>query len=176
LIIITRKHLPNTIMDTQKENKNYITPYAFGVSDDLIGKPLASPRKRLFGLILDLIMVALLTSMSVKVLAVCVFVVSTIGYFRAKKRDQNSIAPTALVVVAVVSAFIFLSSLGIDSVSNSAPPTEVSEASKSVDKDASKVGSSVIEWAKAILNDLGLGLRANNRKNDVRDQGCQNRC
>ncbi len=52
-----------------KENKDYVTPYAFGVPHGLIGTPLARPKKRLFALIIDLIVVAMLTQVSGFVLA-----------------------------------------------------------------------------------------------------------
>ncbi|WP_438864169.1 RDD family protein [Neptunicella sp.] len=54
---------------TAKEIREIVTPYAFGVADDLIGTPLASPMRRGCALLTDFIFIALLTSLNSLVLA-----------------------------------------------------------------------------------------------------------
>ncbi|MCC2604447.1 RDD family protein [Planctobacterium marinum] len=47
-----------------KDNKNYITPYAFAVSAELYGKPLAGPGRRGLAMLIDAALVLLLTHLS----------------------------------------------------------------------------------------------------------------
>lgn len=46
---------------SDKETREIVTPYAFGVSPDLLGKKLASPTRRAFAQLIDLALVALLS-------------------------------------------------------------------------------------------------------------------
>lgn len=141
-------------MSTSEETRKYITAYAFGVSDTLVGKALASPLRRLCSITLDLLVVLSLTLMSLKMLAACVCVVSIIGYFKARKQQAKNFAPTALIISAVVSALIFVSvhwfsGLQLDwefgtgdkdkAAINTEESTEVLEMAKSEDKEASGI-------------------------------------
>jgi hypothetical protein len=49
-------------MKMMKDPKDYITPYAFGVDQSLLGLPLAKPRRRLTALLLDLLLAAIVAS------------------------------------------------------------------------------------------------------------------
>jgi hypothetical protein len=70
-------------MNDIDENKNYVTPYAFGVNDSLLGKALASPTRRLLSFIVDMAVVGSLTLISTTVLAACIFTVSVVGLVKA---------------------------------------------------------------------------------------------
>ncbi len=59
-----------TAKQVQKENRQIITPYAFQVSPDLFGKPLASPTRRGLAILIDLFCVGLLSGISGNALAV----------------------------------------------------------------------------------------------------------
>ncbi len=105
-----------------EEDKNYVTSYAFGVNPDLIGKPLASASRRLWAIFIDFIIVSSLTLMSTTIMAMCVFLVSLIGFRKARKEELNEPAPTMLpnvfITMAVLSAMVVLASVSINSVSS----------------------------------------------------------
>ena len=46
---------------TDKQIRDVVTPYEFGVADDIIGTRLARPFRRGFALLIDLFLVAMLT-------------------------------------------------------------------------------------------------------------------
>jgi hypothetical protein len=50
-----------TTSSTHRDPRNIITPDAFKVSEELLGTPLAAPRRRLFALLIDLMVVGLIT-------------------------------------------------------------------------------------------------------------------
>ena len=51
------------------ETREVVTPYAFKVADELLGQPLASPSRRLFAQVIDLAVVALLSTANAFILA-----------------------------------------------------------------------------------------------------------
>ena len=52
-----------------KETREIVTPYAFGVADELLGQPLASPMRRLLAQCIDVSLVVLLSTAHALVLA-----------------------------------------------------------------------------------------------------------
>ncbi len=104
-------------MKNFEENKNYVTPYAFGVDDALLGKPLASPTRRLFSIGIDLLVVGSLTLMSTTAMAVSVLLVSIVGWYKARTKNAeegtNSIAPKAFGFAAVLSGIVVAFSLSL---------------------------------------------------------------
>jgi len=64
-----------------KETREIVTPYAFGVADELLGQPLASPMRRLIAQCIDVSLVVLLSTAHALVLAFFV----AITFFRAGK-------------------------------------------------------------------------------------------
>lgn len=64
-----------------RETREIVTPYAFGVADELLGQPLASPWRRLFAQCIDASIVVLLSTAHALVLAFFV----AITFFRAGK-------------------------------------------------------------------------------------------
>ncbi len=49
-------------MDRRQDPRSIVTPYAFAVHPDLVGRPLATPWQRLGAIVLDLLLIALLSS------------------------------------------------------------------------------------------------------------------
>jgi hypothetical protein len=68
-----------------EETREIVTPYAFQVSDDLLGTPLATPTKRGFALLIDLGLVAVLTQVSSVILAG----IAAWTFFKAGNRLQQ---------------------------------------------------------------------------------------
>ena len=71
---------------TSKETRERVTPYAFGVADELLGQPLASPWRRLFAQCIDVCIVVLLSTAHALILAVFV----AVTFFRAGKHLADS--------------------------------------------------------------------------------------
>jgi uncharacterized RDD family membrane protein YckC len=72
---------------SKSETKEIVTPYAFTVSAELLGKPLASPTRRGIAIIIDLFLISVLTSISAFIFAVFV----ALTFFRADvKLKQNA--------------------------------------------------------------------------------------
>ncbi len=112
-------------------------------------------------------------------MAICVFLVSLIGFRKARKQELHESSPTMLpnifIAMAVLSAVIVLASVSVNSVSSevsswswsassdddepqigtSTPEQSEEEASESADEAESL---SFIAWVQAALADLGLGF------------------
>jgi len=143
-----RRH-PVVLPMNIEEDKNYVTSYAFGVSPELIGKPLASASRRFWSIFIDFIIVSSLTLMSTTVMAICVFLVSLIGFKKARNEELNGASPTMLprifIVMAVLSVVVILASVSINSVSS-----EVSSWSWSASSDDEE---SEVDASKEELNE-----------------------
>lgn len=72
-----------------EENINYVTPYAFGVSESIYGLPLAKPRKRLYAMIIDWIFIAMLTRVSY-VIMFALYAALFLGLANRLKREEKS--------------------------------------------------------------------------------------
>ena len=160
-------------MSYTKENKNYVTPYAFGVNDSLLGKALASPTRRLSAIVIDALVVGSLTLMSTTVMAACFFIVSIVGSIKARRKNArdgtDSMAPTVLSVAAVISGIVLAAGLLIGSINfgMGTDSTEVTVAANketvAVDENAKPKAEaqeplSIIAWLQAGLTDLGIGF------------------
>lgn len=47
-----------------KEDRNHVTPFAFGVSESLLGTPLATPQQRLWALLMDSVLIVTMTQLN----------------------------------------------------------------------------------------------------------------
>lgn len=156
-------------MNSSQETKNYVTPYAFGVSDGLVGKALASPSRRLCALLVDLLVVASLTLMSVKAFTFVMFTVSVVGYFKSKARKTGHMAQTVFIMIAVLSVMVFTGAMLVDKLSwegslfSTEQAASVGEASESSNDEQGQSGAepssySLIDYIKGFLSDMGLGF------------------
>lgn len=90
------------IEQKQVEDKTKVTPYAFGVSDHLLGKPVASPTRRFFALIFDLICIAILSTLDALFLAsltAIIFVRANIRLARQKRFKRTRVALSLLIAI-----------------------------------------------------------------------------
>ncbi len=89
--------------------KEIVTPYAFHVDNALLGLPLATPKRRLFALLVDLIIAAVLTKLGALILAFCAtglffwIAVRTKGLVWWKNLIRYGIAAFASILVFAVS-------------------------------------------------------------------------
>ncbi len=117
-----------------KETREIVTPYAFGVADELLGQPLASPMRRLIAQCIDAGLVVLLSTAHALVLAFFV----AITFFRAGKHlaegeNKRGFARKMLRLSAACLLF-FVTYVIVESY-NSAPPI------KEIPRDSTLVSS-----------------------------------
>ncbi|MBR9793959.1 MAG: RDD family protein [Gammaproteobacteria bacterium] len=117
-----------------KETREIVTPYAFGVADELLGQPLASPMRRLIAQCIDAGLVVLLSTAHALVLAFFV----AITFFRAGKHlaegeKKRGFARKMLRLSAACLLF-FVTYVIVESY-NSAPPI------KELSRDSALVSS-----------------------------------
>lgn len=91
------------IENKSKEDKNIVTPYAFGVAEHLLGTPLATPTRRLIAIIIDMSLVGLLTYLNehilLAVLAWFCFVFSNRPRFQHKTTRRKLLRGTGYFLV-----------------------------------------------------------------------------
>lgn len=92
--------------------KQIVTPFAFEVHPDLLGLPLATPKRRLFALFIDLIIAAILSSLGNLMLALASTGIFVWIAIRAKNEIpwQNALRYSG---AAIASIFVFIVSLGV---------------------------------------------------------------
>jgi len=155
-------------MSNKEENKNYVTPYAFGVNDNLLGKALASPTRRLFSIFVDIMVVGSLTLMSTTVMAACICIVSAVGAVKARKKDaldgRESFAPKMLSIAAILSALFIVASLLISDINfeigSSDPVGGSVQSSEEIETNTEddEPELNIVDWAQATLTGLGLSF------------------
>mgnify|MGYP000117897835 CR=1 FL=1 len=104
------------------ENKTVVTPYAFQVSEHIIGEPLASPLKRLMAITIDLVLIGLLTTIGILFFAgFCAFTcykasdrLALAQSFVWVRRLFRGLAASIVFVIAVLLAGIFDDSPSIE--------------------------------------------------------------
>lgn len=96
---------------TKAETKEIVTPYAFSVSPDLLGKPLATPTRRGIAIIIDVFLIGVLSTISTLIFAAFV----ALTFFRAdaklKKRaeakEKGALPYTRLILRGSGAVLIF---------------------------------------------------------------------
>ncbi|MGQ8364259.1 RDD family protein [Glaciecola sp. 1036] len=95
---------------TRKEVRNVITPYEFGISEDLIGTSLAKPSRRGIAILIDLLFIAILTSLPNIILAL----LSGIAFWRAGRQEHANISEKWLRrVFGFIAIILFLVVIGM---------------------------------------------------------------
>jgi len=102
------EHAPNDNFSDDSETKKHVTPFAFGVAEELLGKPLASPRRRLVAVMIDLIFIALLTTLNTLVLAILVMFISARGLYSLRGQVAKGWQKLLLGFALFVSSVIIL--------------------------------------------------------------------
>ena len=101
---------------THKETREIITPYAFHVSAELLGTPLATPARRGWSMLIDLTLIGLLTQISILVLAG----VAAFTFFRAGNRlkQKKRFNGVRIFLRFLTALLLFVVALGIFEISN----------------------------------------------------------
>ncbi|MDR9418403.1 RDD family protein [Gracilimonas sp.] len=106
----------------KNDPKQIITPYAFEIDPELLGLPLATPKRRLLALLIDLFIAAILSSLGNVTLALASAGVFVWIAIRTKNdvRWQNILRYTG---AAFASIFVFLASIGLLEGTDNEKPT-----------------------------------------------------
>jgi hypothetical protein len=103
--------LPESTHLSHKETREIVTPYAFHVSPDLFGVRLASPLRRAWAILIDIVLIALLTQVSSLVLAI----VAAATFFKAGNRlkQKKRFNGPRIFLRFLTAALLFLFALGL---------------------------------------------------------------
>lgn len=156
------------------ETKDIVTPYAFGVSDLLLGTRLATPFQRGVAQGIDLFLVVVLSSLNAFFLAV----IATATFYKASNNlAHNPKRATTRALLRVGGAIMLLWTvlLALDFAfeepayqvdneyssydDNTADSMEIQNEESIVESTPSATSTySIIEWVKGFISDLGLGF------------------
>lgn len=120
--------------ESRKEDKTIVTPYAFGVAGDLLGHPLASPWRRLNAQIIDVFVIAALSSLSAFVLAVC----ASITFYKAGKNlseQSNKTWSSRLLRYLGAAGLFFVTYLGVEAYNSAIAQEAPDEQAATVEVD-----------------------------------------
>ena len=102
----------NTDTHSAREKiKSVVTPYAFGVADELLGKPLGKPLPRLCAILVDFLVVLLLATFDWGFLAIVMLCIAPTAIFRWRKRKDRRGASAFLGFVTLLSALILIGNI-----------------------------------------------------------------
>ena len=88
----------------KKDRGRRVTAYAFNVSDELLDVELASPRRRLLAVSLDMLVVAALASVDAWLLALAFLLMAIRSLWAWRFRAERRMASAAMLVVLIASA------------------------------------------------------------------------
>ena len=157
-------------MTVSEETKNYVTPYAFTVSDSLLGRPLASPKKRAVAITLDLIFISLIATLSGLILVAAVGVLSLLQGYKAlvnRKRVGQALAlfSVSAVCLLVLGLGIYFSQPEEAVQEKEVPVTELAGdrwfgSDTTVEPEASNQSEStgLVTWLQGSVSNLGQGF------------------
>lgn len=153
------------------ETKDVVTPYAFGVADELLGIRLATPFQRGTAQCIDLLCVVILSSLNTLFLAI----IATATFYKASRNLENKTDRRTTRTFLKLGGAVMLiwTLLLILDVTFDEPhpqydvddvPAYVEPSMDEYPKDGNTSPAihssthSLIEWAKGIIADLGLGF------------------
>lgn len=149
-------------MSVTEETKKYVTPYAFRVADDLLGKRLASPSKRLSAIIIDMILVGLLTTLNSLVLTGLIGVTALFGFNNVRKNPDKKTAAGFLLATSIVCTTIVLIGLTFDGaevdVGDASASAATEDVATSTEPQKNDESTSVVQWLRGAIADLGISF------------------
>ena len=151
-----RKASPNHNFTYNNEIKNVVTPFAFSVAEELLGQPLASPRRRAVAILLDLLVIAVLTLISSTYLSIAVFLIAARTYYSIR-HEEGSTGVRISLAVAMLIALLTIGWQLLWTQGVTVGDTEVSAGAKAAEV-ALSTDSSFTEWLKEYLDDFGLSF------------------
>jgi uncharacterized RDD family membrane protein YckC len=147
------------------DDKNVITDIAFGVDDALLGKPLASPKRRAFAIIIDAFLVLMLTHVS----AVVASIVAGLAVFKFGKKSEQKSWRIARYLLRFIGGFtVFVSVLVI--LNNTFNDDELSG---NAGKDNAEIKINSVD---SFANSVKLGALALSLTNKLEQGNCERSC
>jgi zinc transporter ZupT len=147
------------------DDKNIITDIAFGVDDALLGKPLASPMRRAFAIIIDAFLVLMLTHVS----AVVASIVAGLAIFKFGKKSEQKSWRIARYLLRFIGGFtVFVSVLVI--LNNTFNDDELSG---NAGKDNAEIKINSVD---SFANSVKLGALALSLTNKLEQGNCERSC
>tara|TARA_Y100000296_G_C5153820_1_gene247885 strand:+ start:667 stop:1479 length:813 start_codon:yes stop_codon:yes gene_type:complete len=166
----------NTADRNTVETNDVVTPYAFGVADSLLGKRLATPFQRGVAQCIDLLLVAILSSLNALFLAI----IATMTFYKASHNLANNsqrrmtrsflrvggafmLFWTVLLTVEIATEVNYSNDNTVvhnfndidDSPDVTDTPKENVQATAS---EATTNSYSIVAWVKGFITELGLGF------------------
>ncbi len=125
----------------KKDPKQIITPFAFSVNPDVLGLPLATPKRRLAALLVDLLIASILTSLGNFILAIAVTIM--IFWVAVRTRSDNTFKNLLRYAgAAFASIFVFVISLAVLETFEPSSSTDVPDGITAID------GTETIDWGE----------------------------
>lgn len=132
---------------TNSETRRIVTPYAFTVSPDLLGEPLATPKRRGIAILIDLFLITVLSTLSAFIFAAFV----ALTFFKAGNQvsQKGAWAYTKLVLRGTAALIVFVIAFSaVQDISETGGNTETSSSQL-------KVGTSGAELDLTQLFEIG---------------------
>ncbi len=102
---------PNSNFSNREEDKSIVTPFAFGVHDSLLGRRLASPVRRLFAVLLDLVCIGLLTLLPSLWLSAIILCIALRSLYSLRNQPTKKWPRALLIILAVFTSLTIVLSL-----------------------------------------------------------------
>ncbi|MFT5574084.1 MAG: hypothetical protein ACI9FR_003020 [Cryomorphaceae bacterium] len=151
-----RKASPNHNFTDNNEIKNVVTPFAFSVAEELLGQPLASPRRRAVAILLDLLVIAVLTLISSLYLSIAVFLIAARTYYSIR-HEEGSTGVRISLAVAMLIALLTIGWQLLWTQGVNVGDTEITVGATAAEA-ALSTDSSFTDWLKEYLDDFGLSF------------------
>jgi len=156
-------------MAPSEETKNYVTPYAFKVSDDLLGKRLASPSKRFSAITLDMIIVGLLATLPSLLLTGLIGVAALFGFNKLRRDPERKTPALVMLLISLFCLLILIIAFSIKNFQSSDEKDHASQdaievsidgddAKEEIEKGDENKSPSVVQWLQGVVADLGLSF------------------
>jgi uncharacterized RDD family membrane protein YckC len=141
-------HTPETVTLSDKETREIVTPYAFTVSPELLGQPLATPARRGVAMLIDVFLIAVLSGLSAFVFAGFVAMTFFKAGDRLKQQKRFNIMRLALRGSAASLLFIMVFAI----VSDMGEPDKSVLTEASQKKENEETMKSLLDLAAALID------------------------
>ena len=91
-----------------EETRKYVTPYAFGVAERLLGLPLASPMKRFLAIAIDGIIIGLLANINGTFLGSFILIASLVSLYKMRSKTGRRFAKFSFSLIALICLLVLI--------------------------------------------------------------------
>jgi uncharacterized RDD family membrane protein YckC len=137
-----------TVTRSDKETREIVTPYAFTVSPELLGQPLATPARRAVAMLIDVFLIAVLSGLSALLFAG--FVAMTFFKADGRLKQQKRFTIMRLALRGSAASLLFIIVFAIFSDRGEPDKSVLAEASQK--KENAETMKSLLDLAAALIN------------------------